>query len=64
MSIAMRMLENMDKGIVSHLLRHQDPRMIDHYAEYKTSPLKSMLDKVQVLKPELVSNLTGKTGKA
>ena len=33
--------------MVSHLLRYQDPRMIDHYAEYQTAPLKSALDRVQ-----------------
>lgn len=46
-SFAMQTLKAMDKGMVSHLLRHQDPRMVDHYAEYQTAPLKSMLDKVQ-----------------
>jgi len=46
-SFAMEMLQELDKGIVSHLLRHQDPRMIDYYAKYKTAPLKSALDKVQ-----------------
>ena len=49
-SFAMQMLRGMDKGIVSHLLRHQDPRMIDHYAEYQVNPLKSVVDKVQSVK--------------
>jgi len=49
-SFAMGMLQQLDKGIVSHLLRHQDPRMIDHYAEYQTAPLKSALDKVQMIR--------------
>lgn len=45
------------KGMVSHLLRHQDPRMIDHYAEYQTEPLKSALDKVQrISKKRLKTN--------
>lgn len=46
-SFAMQTLAHMEKGMVSHLLRHQDPRMIDHYAEYQTAPLKSALDKIQ-----------------
>jgi|GEM_PF-5335396 len=49
-SFAMKVLgAGIDKAVVSHLLRHQDPRMIDHYAEYQTQPLKSVLDKVQSL---------------
>jgi integrase len=49
-SFAMQVLgAGIDKAVVSHLLRHQDPRMIDHYAEYQTQPLKSVLDKVQSL---------------
>jgi len=39
-SFAMHALQSIEKGIVSHILRHQDPRMIDHYAEYQTEPLK------------------------
>jgi len=51
-SFAMQMLNSgeIEKGAVSHLLRHSDPRMIDHYAEYRTAPLKSAIDKVQRLK--------------
>jgi hypothetical protein len=45
----MQALQSIEKGMVSHLLRHQDPRMIDHYAEYQTEPLKSALDKVQII---------------
>lgn len=45
----MQALQSIEKGMVSHLLRHQDPRMIDHYAEYQTEPLKSALDKVQTI---------------
>jgi hypothetical protein len=46
----MQALQSIEKGMVSHLLRHQDPRMIDHYAEYQTEPLKSALDKIQNIK--------------
>ncbi len=47
-SFAMEMLNSgIDKGQVSHLLRHQDPRMIDHYGKYQTAPLQVALDKVQ-----------------
>jgi len=49
-SFAMQALEGIDKGMVSHLLRHQDPRTTDHYGEYQTHPLKSVLDKVQSIK--------------
>ena len=59
-SFATQMLREMDKGTVSYLLRHQDPKMIDHYAEYQTAPLKSVLDRIQRL-PEFASNLTEKT---
>ena len=52
-SFAMQTLAHVDKGMVSHLLRHQDPRMIDHYAEYQTKPLKSALDKVQSISTAL-----------
>ena len=48
-SFAMQALQSLDKSMVSHLLRHQDPRMIDHYAEYQTEPLKSALDKLYKL---------------
>jgi integrase len=48
-SFAMQALQSIEKGMVSHLLRHQDPRMIDHYAEYQTEPLKSALDKIQTI---------------
>jgi integrase len=38
-SFAMQVLEaGLDKSMVSYLLRHQDPRMIDHYAEFRTKP--------------------------
>lgn len=57
-SFAMQMLKEMDRGIVSFLLRHQDPRMIDHYAEYQTDPIKSKLDKVQ----QFTRDLTVKQG--
>ena len=47
-SFAMEMLNSgLEKGMVSHLLRHQDQRMIDHYGEYQTTPLKAELDRVQ-----------------
>lgn len=46
-SFVMQALQSIDKGMVSHLLRHQDLRMIDHYAEYQTEPLKSALDRIQ-----------------
>lgn len=50
-SFAMNLLEQgVPKEMVSRLLRHQDPRTIDHYGEYQTNPLKSMLDKVTSLK--------------
>lgn len=48
-SFANQMLKVMDRGLVSHLLRHQDPRMIEHYAEYQTDPIKSILDKLQAI---------------
>jgi len=41
--------QGVPKEMVSRLLRHQDPRTIDHYGEYQTSPLKSVLDKIQKL---------------
>lgn len=56
-SFAMQMLREMDKSVVSYLLRQQDPRMIDHYGEYQTAPLKSVLDKVQKMS-EFAPNLT------
>ena len=37
----------LDKSMVSYLLRHQDTRMIDHYADFRTRPLNGALDKVQ-----------------
>jgi len=47
-SFAMNALnQGVPKEMVSRLLRHQDPRTIEHYAEYLTSPLKSALDKIQ-----------------
>jgi len=47
-SFAMNLLEHgVAKEMVSRLLRHQDPRTIDHYGEYQTHPLKSVLDRVQ-----------------
>jgi len=49
-SFAMNLLnQEVPKEIVSRLLRHQDPRTIDHYGEYATNPLKSVLDRVQKL---------------
>lgn len=48
-SSAMEWLQVMDKGMVSYLLRHSDPRMIDHYAEYLTAPMKKILDRVHNL---------------
>jgi hypothetical protein len=48
-SFAMQALQSIEKGMVSHLLRYQDPRMIDHYAEYQTEPLKSALDKIKLI---------------
>ena len=49
-SFAMNLLEQgVPKEMVSRLLRHQDPRTIDHYGEYRTNPLKSVLDRVQKL---------------
>lgn len=48
-SSAMEWLQVMDKSMVSYLLRHSDPRMIDHYAEYLTAPMKRILDKVHKL---------------
>ena len=57
-SFAMNVLKELDKGMVSHLLRHQDPRMIDHYAEYQTDPLKVALDKVQGIREVPVSSPT------
>ena len=36
--------------MVSHLLGHQNPRTIEHYAEYQTAPLNSALDKIRDLK--------------
>jgi len=65
-SFAMNCLNSgMEKGMVSHLLRHQDPRMIDHYAEYQTAPLKSALDKIQTLSEFATDQTLGKkdTGK-
>ncbi len=46
-SFAMQVLQSIEKGMVSHLLRHQDLRMIDHYGEYQAELLKSALDKMQ-----------------
>jgi len=43
----MQALQSIEKGMVSHLLRHQDLRMIDHYAEYQTESLKSALHKLR-----------------
>ena len=62
-SFAMQVLEaGLDKSMVSYLLRHQDPRMIDHYAEFQTRPLKGALDKVQGF-DGFASHLTRRTGK-
>ena len=58
----MQVLEaGLDKSRISCLLRHQDPRMMDPYAEFQTRPLKGALDKVQGFS-EFASHLTGKTG--
>lgn len=61
-SFAMNLLEQgVPKEIVSRLLRHQDPRTIDHYGEYQTNPLKSVLDKVQRLDNGIVGQLPNLT---
>ena len=47
-SFACQMLNNgVDRGIVSRLLRHSDPRMIERYAEYQQHPLKSAVENVR-----------------
>lgn len=47
-SFACQMLnDGVDKGIVSRLLRHSDPRMIERYAEYEEDPLKAAVEKVR-----------------
>jgi len=44
----MQVLEaGIDKSMVSYLLPHQDPCIVDHYAEFQTNPLKGALDKGQ-----------------
>jgi len=53
------MLAEMDKGIVSFLSQHQDPRMIYNYGEYQTARSKNILDGVQKLSefaPNLIIN--------
>jgi len=37
----------LDKSMVSYLPRHQDPCIVDHYAEFQSNPLKGALDKGQ-----------------
>ncbi len=44
-----------DKGTVSRLLRHSDPRMIERYAKYQLEPLKKAVDNVRIF-----PKLTGK----
>ncbi len=61
-SFAMQVLEaGLDKSMVSCLLRHQDLRMVDPYAEFRTKPLKGVLDKGQDF-GGCASHLTGKRG--
>lgn len=56
-SFAMDLLnQGIAKEIVSRLLRHQDPRTIDHYAEYKTNPLRDILNKVQSIDLQSICN--------
>jgi hypothetical protein len=43
------------KGMVSKLLRHSDPRMIDRYGDYEIETLRKSADNVR--------NLIDKTGK-
>lgn len=35
------------KGLVSQLLRHSDPRMIERYAEYEEDPLRAAVERVR-----------------
>jgi integrase len=47
-SFACQLLNNgVDKSIVSRLLRHSDPRMIERYAEYQMNPLKAAVENVR-----------------
>jgi integrase len=47
-SFACQMLNGgMDKGQVSKLLRHSDPKMVDRYADYEMETLKSSVDNVR-----------------
>lgn len=47
-SFACQLLNNgTDKGLVSRLLRHSDPRMIERYAEYEEDPLRAAVEKVR-----------------
>ena len=39
-----------EKGTVSRLLRHSDPRMIDRYAKYEVASLEVAAGKVRRLK--------------
>ena len=49
-SFACHMLNGgVDKGLVSRLLRHSDPRMIDRYAEYELMPLQKAIDGIRRL---------------
>ncbi len=61
-SFAMQVLKaGLDKSMFSYLLRHQDPRMMDHYEEFRTKPLKGALDTVRDFNG-FASSLTEKTG--
>ncbi|NQT56477.1 MAG: tyrosine-type recombinase/integrase [Desulfobacteraceae bacterium] len=56
-SFAMNLLnQGVAKEIVSRLLRHQDLRTIDNYGDYKTDPLKSVLDNIQSLNLQPICN--------
>lgn len=47
-SFACQMLNGgADKGVVSRLLRHSDPRMIERYGEYEEDPLRTAVEKVR-----------------
>ena len=47
-SFACQLLNSgVDKGMVSRLLRHSDPRMVERYATYQLQPLKSAISNVR-----------------
>jgi integrase len=49
-SFACQLLNSgVDRGVVSRLLRHSDPRMVERYAKYFMSPLKIAIDNVRRL---------------